>query len=403
MGQEPTLIAMSEPDATTFDSKRFREVLGAYPTGVTVVTAMAADQTPVGMAVGSFTSVSLDPPLVAFFPEKTSTTFPKIRETGAFCVNVLGAAQERTCRSFATRGIDKFDGIGWSAAGSGSPLLDDVIAWIDCDIESVTDVGDHHIVIGRVRALDTVSTTAPLVFYRGGYGRFSSSSLVAAYEPDLAEVLRYASLARDEMEAIATDLDLECTAAARVGSDLVVIASAGGRHPNGGPPMVGRRIPMAPPIGAQYLAWEPESVVNRWLSESATPLSKADVERYRRVLARVRERGWLLYTADSGFPHVDELAQQGFREGRTPASDLRLREAIGELPIGFDAPEISAEHEYRIRRIISPILNAHGEVILTLNVLGPDRDCSFAELVRMRDRLQAGTAFLGELIHEALH
>lgn len=393
---------MSEQGATSFDSKRFREVLSTYPTGVTVVTATAADETPVGMAVGSFTSVSLDPPLVAFFPEKTSSTFPKIREAGAFCVNVLGAAQERTCRSFATRGIDKFDGIGWSASGTGSPLLDDVIAWIDCTIESVTDVGDHYIVIGRVRALDTVSTTAPLVFYRGGYGRFSSSSLVAAYEPDLAEVLRYASLAREEMESIAADLDLECTAAARSGSDLVVIASAGVRHPNGGPPMVGRRIPLVPPLGAQYMAWEPDSVVNRWLAESATPLSNRDVDRYYTVLAQVRERGWLLYTADSGFARVDELAQQGFREGRTADFDRRLREAIGELPIGFDAPEISTGHEYLIRRIISPVLNARGEVILTLNVLGPDRACTFAELVRMRNRLQAGAAFVADRIDEAL-
>lgn len=394
---------MPEKIASSFDSKRFREVLSSYPTGVTVVTAMGADHVPVGMAVGSFASVSLDPPLVAFFPQKTSTTFPTIRDAGSFCVNVLGSAQEQVCRAFATRGIDKFDGIGWSASGSGSPLLDDVIAWIDCDIESVTDMGDHHAVIGRVRDLDTGSMAAPLVFYRGGYGRFASSSLVAAYEPDLAEVLRYASLARDEMELIAADLGLECTAAARVGSDLVVIASAGGQHQTSGPPMVGRRLPLAPPLGAQYMAWEPESVVDRWLSESTRPLSSTDVECYRRALSRVRERGWLLYTADSGFARIDELAQEGFREGRTPASDLRVREAIGELSIGFDAPDISADGEYVIRRLISPIFNSRGEVILTLNVLGSDGPCSFAELVRLRDRLKSGATIIGELIGEALH
>ena len=87
-----------------FDSKRFRQVLGHYPTGVTVVTAVDADGQPAGMAVGSFTSVSLDPPLVAFLPDKSSTSFPRIRRASSFCVNVLSAEQENVCRAFAAKG-----------------------------------------------------------------------------------------------------------------------------------------------------------------------------------------------------------------------------------------------------------------------------------------------------------
>lgn len=155
-----------------FDSAKYRQVLGHFPTGVTVITA-AGDDGPVGLAVGSFSSVSLDPPLVAFFPDKGSSSWPKIEATGSFCVNILGEDQEDVCRRFASKGDDKFAGLGWGPAGSGSPLLHGVLAWIDCDIESITEAGDHYCVLGRVRELDVEHEHGPLVFFRGGYGRFA--------------------------------------------------------------------------------------------------------------------------------------------------------------------------------------------------------------------------------------
>lgn len=158
--------------AQSFDSARYRQVLGHFPTGVTVITA-APDGVPVGMAVGSFSSVSLDPPLVAFFAGRGSSSWPKIEASGAFCVNILAEDQEELCRRFASKEEDKFAGLGWSAAGSGSPLLDGVLAWIDCDIESVIEAGDHYGVIGRVRDLSVGHDGSPLVFFRGGYGRFA--------------------------------------------------------------------------------------------------------------------------------------------------------------------------------------------------------------------------------------
>lgn len=158
--------------AQSFDSARYRQVLGHFPTGVTVITA-APDGVPVGMAVGSFSSVSLDPPLVAFFAGRGSSSWPKIEASGAFCVNILAEDQEELCRRFASKEEDKFAGLGWSAAGSGSPVLEGVLAWIDCDIESVIEAGDHYGVIGRVRDLSVGHDGSPLVFFRGGYGRFA--------------------------------------------------------------------------------------------------------------------------------------------------------------------------------------------------------------------------------------
>jgi 3-hydroxy-9,10-secoandrosta-1,3,5(10)-triene-9,17-dione monooxygenase reductase component len=146
-------------------------VLGHFATGVTVVTGMAGGQ-PVGLAVNSFTSVSLSPSLVAFSVATASSTWPRLRPAGAFCVNILAEDQEVVSRAFAARGLDRFEGVGWRPAPSGSPVLAGALAWIDCTVEAEHEAGDHVIVVGRVRELDLDHEGRPLVFYRGGYGRF---------------------------------------------------------------------------------------------------------------------------------------------------------------------------------------------------------------------------------------
>src|SRR3954465_5481145 len=196
-----------------FDGQKFRQVLGHFPTGVAVVTGIDTEGNPAGMAVGSFTSVSLDPPLVAFMPDKSSSSWPRFSDSGSFCVNILGAEQESVCRAFAMRGGDKFAELSWRPAGSGSPILDGVLAWIDCDIDVVHEAGDHYIVIGLVREPDIGTPAPPLVWFPGGYGWFSPPSL-AAGESDLGRQMRSADLARPHMEALAEELDVESVASA---------------------------------------------------------------------------------------------------------------------------------------------------------------------------------------------
>jgi flavin reductase (DIM6/NTAB) family NADH-FMN oxidoreductase RutF len=161
----------------SIDSTLFRQVLGHFPTGVTVITATKADGEPVGFTIGSFTSVSLDPPLVGFLPMVSSVRWHAIAETGSFCVNVLGAAQGDLCWRFAKSDIDDpFEGVGWQPTPiTGSPILDGAIAWIDCRIEKVVDAGDHLFVMGRVLELAHAHADLepiPLLFYRGKVGRF---------------------------------------------------------------------------------------------------------------------------------------------------------------------------------------------------------------------------------------
>lgn len=151
---------------------RFRQVLGHFPTGVVVVTALA-DDVPVGLSVNSFTAVSLEPPLVAFCAARRSGSWASIRRTGSFCVNVLAEDQEAVSRVFATPGADRFASLGWTLSASGAPHIHGALAWIDCTVDAVHPGGDHEICVGRVRALGVEREDGPLVFYRGGYGRLA--------------------------------------------------------------------------------------------------------------------------------------------------------------------------------------------------------------------------------------
>jgi 3-hydroxy-9,10-secoandrosta-1,3,5(10)-triene-9,17-dione monooxygenase reductase component len=155
-----------------FDSSEFRRILGHYPTGVCAITAMDGD-VPVGMVVGSFTSVSLDPPLVAFLPDRKSTSWPRIEAAGRFCVNVLADTQQHVCRALSSKAENKFEAVDYRLTGAGLPMIDGVVAWIDCDLYAVHEAGDHFIAIGRVHSLDVPHPGAPLLFFKGGYGQFS--------------------------------------------------------------------------------------------------------------------------------------------------------------------------------------------------------------------------------------
>lgn len=158
-----------EPTSSGFDAAEFRRVLGHLPTGVTII-ASQLDGRPVGFAVGTFFSVSLEPPMVGFCAAKTSTSYPDVEKSGTFCANVLAHDQEAVSRVFASSGADKFAGLGWRRSpDSASPMINDALAWIDCTISSVSDAGDHVIVLGDVLRLEVNRSTGPLVFFRGGY------------------------------------------------------------------------------------------------------------------------------------------------------------------------------------------------------------------------------------------
>lgn len=151
------------------DARTFRHVLSHYPTGVATVTALDPERGPVGMVVGSFTSVSLDPPLVAFLPAKSSATWPLIATIGSFCVNILSSDQEQVCRQVSSKEPDRFEGLYSTLSPGGAPLLHNIIAWIDCTVQAVHEAGDHFIVVGQVNAMKKERDEDPLIFLRGSF------------------------------------------------------------------------------------------------------------------------------------------------------------------------------------------------------------------------------------------
>jgi 3-hydroxy-9,10-secoandrosta-1,3,5(10)-triene-9,17-dione monooxygenase reductase component len=165
---EPARPPVSDP---VISPEHYRATLGHFCSGITIVTAVGSDG-PAGMTAQSFCALSLDPPLILVCPGKSSSSWPRIESAGTFCVNVLAEDQEELCRAFAAKGTDKFAGVGWSPGPfTGAPVLAGGLAWMECRMEQVLDGGDHAIVVGRV--LDLQSREGrPLLFFRGGYGRF---------------------------------------------------------------------------------------------------------------------------------------------------------------------------------------------------------------------------------------
>jgi flavin reductase (DIM6/NTAB) family NADH-FMN oxidoreductase RutF/DNA-binding IclR family transcriptional regulator len=383
---------MSDQREGRVDPGRFRHVLGHFPTGVVVVTAVQDNGEPAGMAVGSFTSVSLDPPLVAFLPDRSSSSFPKIRAAGSFCINVLGGDQEHVCRAFAARGADKYAAVAWRAASSGSPVLDGVVAWIDCDIDQVLEAGDHYIVLGRVRDLAVTDKVSPLLFFRGGYGQFSSASLAAPAEPDLLPQLRVLDTARGEMERLAAELCLECLAVTVVREEIVTIGSAGQAYGQDPADRIGQRMPFVPPLCALFVAWSGADAVTKWLRNLDPHMSTEDARRYTEMVAVVRRRGWSL--ALSGRPQIAfelALAQLSVR-APTDGQQQAVREAA--LRVGHSSHEpahLDAETPYRVRNISAPVFDDRGDVVLMLTLIGLPKVLKLIDIERHRDRLLAAT------------
>jgi 3-hydroxy-9,10-secoandrosta-1,3,5(10)-triene-9,17-dione monooxygenase reductase component len=166
-------VSPSGPRPLAPDAATYRTVLGHFATGVVIVTAIDGDE-PIGMACNSFTSVSLEPPLVLFCAAKSSTTWPRIQAVGKWAANILDDDGEEVCRLFAQKGADRFAHIAYTPGHTGAPILEDALAYVDCETLVEHDAGDHVIVVGRVVELGYQHEGKPLLFYRGGYGRYES-------------------------------------------------------------------------------------------------------------------------------------------------------------------------------------------------------------------------------------
>ena len=150
----------------------FRQVLAHFASGVTIVTTSDSEQRPTGLTASAFCSVSLDPPLILICVDHKSQSYPHLRESGRFAINILHQGHEQLSRRFASSRLDKFDGVPFTLGSLGVPLIDAALAYLECRSVSAHVEGDHTIFVGRVEAVG-VGEGDPLLYYRGRYHRLS--------------------------------------------------------------------------------------------------------------------------------------------------------------------------------------------------------------------------------------
>jgi flavin reductase (DIM6/NTAB) family NADH-FMN oxidoreductase RutF len=201
------------------DPKLFRQLLGCFPTGVAVITTTSADGRPVGLTCNSFSSVSLEPPLVLFSLRKASSLLGTFVEADSFAINILSQSQDALSGRFASSKIaDKFEGVDWAPGPLGTPLIDDCLASFECRVHARHEAGDHDIFIGEVKHMGTGSNEHALVFYKGAYmmladslrklvveGRLDTPAIDEAYRALYGTLLRLACERASEAEVDAVE------------------------------------------------------------------------------------------------------------------------------------------------------------------------------------------------------
>ncbi len=350
------------------DPARFRETLGHYPTGVAVVTAVTGDGKPIGMIVGTFSSVSMDPPLIAFYSMSSSRSFAQIQTAAAFCVNVLASDQESFCRRFATAGNSRFDGVAWRPGPLGSPILDGAVSWIECTFEDVREAGDHYFVLGRVRDLAVERSTLPLLFFQGGYGKFSPGSFIAAPDPELIQASHAAETMRIQVEDLSAEVGVNCGILARIHWDAVQVLAAN-HAPIVEPFPLGHRQPIIPPFGAVFMANASDSDIDEWLGR--TP----DLSNERRALNRshldqVRECGYSLLAAGSEVLQRHQAALSAFEQSdRLPRQQRVVQQVTSDLADFLFTDLVAGEH-YDLANIVVVCAPKEGRPPMALRMTG---------------------------------
>jgi flavin reductase (DIM6/NTAB) family NADH-FMN oxidoreductase RutF len=358
----------------------FRETLGHYPTGVAVVTAIAADGNPVGMVVGTFSSVSMDPPLIAFYPMSNSRSFAQLRTATAFCINVLASDQEAFCRRFATSGESKFDGVDWRPAPLGSPIIGGAVSWVECTFEDVREAGDHFIVLGRVEDLAVERSTLPLLFFQGGYGRFSPGSFIATPDPELIQAAQLAESMRSDVEQLAREFGVNCSVLAKIRWDAVQVLAAN-QSPMDEPFPLGHRQPLIPPFGAVFMANAPEPDVEEWLRR-APDHSDERRDLNRAQLDSVLQHGYSLLSAGRGVLRRHQAILTEFEmSDRLPRRERDVLAVTSELADFFFTDLVEGAH-YDLANVVVLVATAEGLPPMALRITGLPREATTEQVER---------------------
>ncbi|MGM7668370.1 flavin reductase family protein [Microbacterium sp. A93] len=341
-------VTTSTLQESRIDSRALRDVLGHYPTGVVVVTGMSPEGAPLGMVVGTFSSVSLDPPMVSFMPTKNSETYAMLRQATTWCINVLAYDQQAETRTLAQRDPRKFDGVTWVISAHGAPRLDAAVAHIHCSLAQEIEAGDHLIVLCDVQDVEVSRPVTPLLFFQGGYGGFSTTASAAHVDSDLISAVRVAEAARPQLTALADRFDCEAVALIQINDHDQTIGAVARTVSVDTHERLGARMALIPPFGETSVAWSDEQTA-KWLRR-ISPSDPEVAEMYRKRLAAVRSRGYTAHLLPAGREDDHRAFGQALHEyslGQlTPARDRAVRSAIARAadffpsePFVDDAPE----------------------------------------------------------------
>ena len=369
--QSPRMVPMTGAAPTGADgtqgAQTLREALAQYPRGVVVVTGLDERGDPIGVPA-AFTPASVDPPVIAILPDRTSAAFSTIRKRATFCVNLLAEDQEKLIRGFASHGSG-VAGVEWRPSPSGSPILDGALSWIDCEFDDVHEVGDRLLVLGRVTSVAVERNALPLLSFQSGFGRFVPGSLSVSRDSGLLDSVAVAELAGDSMELLAQELGVECSVIALVDNHWVAVAAAN-HSDTAWRTRLGHRVPIVPPLGVLFVDNPGNGPTqDEWLGRLGNATDE-DVALARAQLGRVRERGWSAslagrYTKEE----LDSFVSAYSEATHTAEQEQDLLGAIRAMAPMHEPAEILADETYDVVNLDVPVRAPSGEVLVVLRLM----------------------------------
>lgn len=394
---EKQVVDMSETIPSTFDPQVFRTVMGHYPTGVAVVTGRTEGGEVLALVVGTFSSVSLNPPIVSFMPMKTSRTFERLRSCDSLCINILGEEQQAEMLSIAQRRENKLEGIDWYPSPSGDPILRDSIAWIDTTMGEIVEAGDHWIVLCDVKDLQVTNAVSPLLFFQGGYGSFAGREQTSRMSHEILPSIHAAHTSSDELKNLAHSIGCEVSVFAAISDDefATVFTELGGKatRERG----FASRFPLVPPIGDSYFFDKSEELQQHWL-DKLKDASEETIDRHRRRMAFMREHGYMLaFLPEESSLAYDQMlrATEDYKKRSiTPAEERDIRATIGSTPINYDQMNLKSEKVYHIGSIVIPVRDPSGTYTMTLRLAQLPSNATGAKVSQWVDQAKE----VGEII-----
>lgn len=378
--------------AAPIDERHLYDVLSQYPTGVVAVTGISGSGEPLAMIVGTFTSVSRDPPLVGFLPTRASNSYQRLQECEYLCFNVLSHAQEHLCRRLSAKDADdKLQDVDWSPGITGAPILDGCVAWAETRVVSIREAGDHDFVMAEVLAFDAPHPVLPLLYFQGSFGKFHSSSFVMPYEtallPTISEIERH----RGTLERLAHDLGREVVVFAPVADEIVIAASAG-TEPNSSTSVVGRRFPHAPPFGSLLID---ESDFDEWYARLKDAAPRRAVWKEKVEIAH--RRGWSVALSSDEHPSLDRLIEEFSRGPQTPRLQRSLLGVMRQLGADYEPDDERLKKDSSIRMLSVPVMHSNAATDFLISVHSISDPISGAALPDFIARMKAAASELESL------